>query len=624
MSLSALSLRIKLSCCTQRSSIYILLKWKHIAVQCQRCPLRLCKLQVLPKIAMICWGIKHVTTTALCDKLTPTELAGGIAVNYGADFGNRNPSDSILKKINFVIYLGIRACILILKFGPLVVFYPLTFLSATLSSLWLRILLKATETSGPACIKLGQWASTRRDIFSEEFCALFSKLHVKVTPHPWDYTERCLQRAFGNDWRHLLKFQSTDPVGSGCVAQVYKAYADLSRFRNVDIETPIESSDPNSAFEAWEVSRLAVILQHFWKWKHPHKEDEKQRVFVEGAFDINHELTGSLSEDSEEHNLTPVAIKVLHPGLSQRVRMDLVLMKKFSYLLGLIPGFKWLSLTEIVEEFEKLMTQQMDLRYEARNLELFQQKFERVGYIKFPSPLRPLVTRNILVETYEEGESLSVYLQDGEPSLLKKRIAEMGVDMLLKMVFLDNFVHADLHPGNILVQGAEQFNMSHMDQTTLVDMCDTLVVDVRPSRCPLRLVLLDTGIVAKLTENDLQNFHAVFTAVVLGQGDKVGELILHHARANQCSDEEGFKLQMAELVNDARNNTITLGKLQVAVLLSHVFRLLMTHKVKLESNFASIVFAILVLEGLGRSLNPEIDILEAARPLLIKKATSLI
>ncbi|CAH2276560.1 Hypothetical predicted protein [Pelobates cultripes] len=575
MSLSALSLRIKLSCCTQRSSIYILLKWKHIAVQCQRCPLRLCKLQVLPKIAMICWGIKHVTTTALCDKLTPTELAGGIAVNYGADFGNRNPSDSILKKINFVIYLGIRACILILKFGPLVVFYPLTFLSATLSSLWLRILLKATETSGPACIKLGQWASTRRDIFSEEFCALFSKLHVKVTPHPWDYTERCLQRAFGNDWRHLLKFQSTDPVGSGCVAQVYKAYADLSRFRNVDIETPIESSDPNSAFEAWEVSRLAVILQHFWKWKHPHKEDEKQRVFVEGAFDINHELTGSLSEDSEEHNLTPVAIK-------------------------------------------------MDLRYEARNLELFQQKFERVGYIKFPSPLRPLVTRNILVETYEEGESLSVYLQDGEPSLLKKRIAEMGVDMLLKMVFLDNFVHADLHPGNILVQGAEQFNMSHMDQTTLVDMCDTLVVDVRPSRCPLRLVLLDTGIVAKLTENDLQNFHAVFTAVVLGQGDKVGELILHHARANQCSDEEGFKLQMAELVNDARNNTITLGKLQVAVLLSHVFRLLMTHKVKLESNFASIVFAILVLEGLGRSLNPEIDILEAARPLLIKKATSLI
>lgn len=81
---------------------------------------------------------------------------------------------------------------------------------------------------------------------------------------------------------------------------------------------------------------------------------------------------------------------------------------------------------------------------------------------------------------------------------------------------------------------------------------------------------------------------------------------------------------MAELVTKVRRNTIALGKLQVANLLSSVFKLLMTHKVKLESNFASIIFAIMVLEGLGRSLDPELDILEAAKPLLIRTAASVL
>ncbi|XP_068134369.1 uncharacterized aarF domain-containing protein kinase 2-like isoform X4 [Hyperolius riggenbachi] len=304
--------------------------------------------------------------------------------------------------------------------------------------------------------------------------------------------------------------------------------------------------------------------------------------------------------------------------------MDLLLMKTWSQIVSLIPGFSWLSLTEIVEEFEKLMTQQIDLRFEARNLERFHQKFEKVDFIRFPTPLRPFITRNILVETFEEGEPLSAYLQEAESSEMKKRIAAMGVNMLLKMVFVDNFVHADLHPGNILVQGAEQFTSRQVNQTTLVDMCDMLILNVRPGRCPLRLVLLDAGIVAELQEKDLENFRSVFTAVVLGQGETVAELILHHARANQCADVEAFKSQMAELVNEARRNTVSLGKLQVAILLSQVFRLLMTYRVKLESNFASIVFAILVLEGLGRSLDPEIDIMEAARPLLVKTAASLL
>uniref|UniRef100_A0A1A8CBZ5 AarF domain containing kinase 2 n=1 Tax=Nothobranchius kadleci TaxID=1051664 RepID=A0A1A8CBZ5_NOTKA len=561
----------------------------------------------LPRVTLLCLGASS-SFSARCQEATP-QTAGRKAL-----------AKVQVHSVIFFLRLSLRALVLLLKFGPLLLLSPLTLVSTRFASFWLDALLWVTETSGPTFIKLGQWASTRRDIFSQQFCERFSRLHVKVRPHSWAHTKQCLRRAFGEGWRRVLVFESKEPVGSGCVAQVYRGWARVDQVEDPAFQSLAEELEKEDLLEAWEIPGLGGVagtLQRLWIGKREEQGYEER----------------SPPDGQQEERLIPVAIKVVHPGVRRQVEIDLLLMKTGSWLLHCLPGLKWLSLCEVVEEFEKLMTKQIDLRFEARNIERFRENFSDVEHVRFPTPLQPFVTRNILVETFEESEPISTYLDSDIPKEVKQKIARMGVDTLLKMVFVDNFVHGDLHPGNILVQcqrppsGSTDSTGMSVDQhgkTTLTDLWDTVVVSVRPDPCPLQLVLLDAGIVAQLSEQDLTNFKAVFTAVVLHQGEKVAELILHHARANECNDVPLFKKEMADLVDHAMSNALSLEKIQVADLLSKVFGLLIKHKVKLESNFASIVFAIMVLEGLGRSLDPNLDILDLAKPLLLKNCSSLL
>ncbi|KAL4625060.1 putative aarF domain-containing protein kinase 2 [Arapaima gigas] len=561
----------------------------------------------VPVVGLLCWASREVRC-ATCQELLPTQR------------GQERRSLAKVRVHGAVLAARVawRALVLVLKFGPLFLLYPLCLPSRRLRDAWLDALLWVTETSGPTFIKLGQWASTRRDIFSPEFCDRFCRLHVRVRPHPWGHTKQVLRRAFGDGWRRLFLFQSREPVGSGCVAQVYRAMARVDCVEDPAFRQRLDELERQDLLEAWEIPGLGGVLASLWGRGQAVEDVDRTR---DEEADTVRDRQGPCQLQESEH-LIPVAIKVLHPGVKRQVQVDLLLMRAASQLLTWVPGLKWLSLPEIVEEFEKLMTRQIDLRYEAQNFERFQVNFQNVDFVKFPTPLRPFVTRDILVETYEESEPISAFLSDDIPDELKRRIARMGVDTLLKMVFVDNFVHGDLHPGNILVQGGH--DSACPDTATLTDLCDTVVVSMRPGVLPARLVLLDAGITARLSEEDLRNFRAVFAAVALHQGERVAELILKHARASECADVPGFKKDVAQLVNEALSNPLSLGKVQVGDLLSRVFKLLIAHKVKLESNFASIVFAILVLEGLGRSLDPNLDILEMAKPLLLKSSASLL
>lgn len=552
-----------------------------------------------------------------------------------------------------------RIFILCIMYSPLVLLYPFACLSNYINDKWWSLFVFTVEHSGPTFIKLGQWASTRRDLFSSEFCDRFSKLHRKARVHSWYYTRKELQKAFGKKWRKVfLKFENNrQPIGSGCIAQVYKAWMNSNYIQDESILEEIrdEQDDEHDRktpdiFEGLEILGFGRLwgsrdeeldrTEQQLSEKNDKIATPEQNVKPNSEQDNMSQSTVTISpvDEIDENCLVPVAIKVLHPGMYREFQRDLDILK---WLAGaaefIFPSLRWLSLKQCVEEFSGLMEDQLNLKTEAKNLEMFRSKFEDVSNVHFPCPIYPFVRRNVLVESFEEGEYIANFIDSDSSAsdpdcgsgmsddekvqtALRERLANIGVDTLLKMVFVDNFVHGDLHPGNILVQNAAEFKPEEESRLEILNLADTILINVKPVESPLRIVLLDTGITVTLSDKDKENFRAVFTAVVKGEGEKVADLLLEHAPQQSCQDVDSYRSEVAELVHKARNDTICLSQIKVSELLTDLFKIVSSHKVKLDSNFATIVIAIMVLEGLGRSLDPHLDIMEKAKGILLKEA----
>lgn len=275
---------------------------------------RLCWLLLgtLPKFVSVCGDVGDGAPEPLCQRRASwVELAENGPLE-------RVPHEGRLGCLLLYLRIGLRAGALLVKFFPLLLLYPLTYLAPSISSLWLHLLLKATETSGPTYIKLGQWASTRRDLFSEAFCAQFSKLHVRVTPHPWIHTEHILQQAFGEDWGKVLCFEKQEPVGSGCVAQVYKARANPVFLENDSIQRLAQASRLRPCSEAGAPEGLRELFGHLEKeWRS--QGSLADQSFLERLLLPTADLVGSDAVVSqalapahlpEPHHLIPVAVKV--------------------------------------------------------------------------------------------------------------------------------------------------------------------------------------------------------------------------------------------------------------------------------------------------------------------------
>jgi aarF domain-containing kinase len=124
-------------------------------------------------------------------------------------------------------------------------------------------------------------------------------------------------------------------------------------------------------------------------------------------------------------------------------------MNKFASFLEYIPylNLDYLSMKDSVDQFRDIMLPQLDLRVEAHNLQRFRRDFEGESQIAFPEPLSDLTSREVLVEKFVEGEPMLNFVMREDESHSRKdreQLAKIGLETVMKMIFLHDFIHADL------------------------------------------------------------------------------------------------------------------------------------------------------------------------------------
>lgn len=308
---------------------------------------------------------------------------------------------------------------------------------------------------------------------------------------------------------------------------------------------------------------------------------------------------------------TLVAVKVRHPGVSESIERDFGLMMVAARVADFVPTLSGLRLAESLEQFAAPLREQVDLAREAVHLHTFNFNFRKSKNVSFPVPLYPLVAPSVLVESFEKGEHISAYVAKGAGAPHNTRLAQLGARTMLHMMILDNLIHADLHPGNILVtvdiQGGRLVKSALGRVQSLLDSVGV------PFQIPLdkletpKIVLLDAGMATRLSPDDQINMVGLFEAFSRLDGQCLADWVLKFAGEEQsCPDPEGFRNAVEITFDTLRSanifqpNDTSSG----ADALANVLETVREYKVSLPGHIASTVVTTLVLEGWSHALDP--------------------
>ncbi|KAK8808585.1 hypothetical protein WA158_008486 [Blastocystis sp. Blastoise] len=476
-----------------------------------------------------------------------------------------------LSKVADDILSLLRLGNIIIIFSPAVITSPILALK-NYRHYWYSLFTKLLTVAGPVFIKLGQWAATRPDMLPIDFCLELSRLHMNNDIVPFDRMKPVIEQELGDSIDTIFEYLDPVPIGSGCIAQVYR---------------------------------------------------------------------GKLKNDTIPNE---VAVKVKYQYTDRIFFRDLAIMRLLAGIMEYIPIVNRLTPAQLADGFYYFLSRQLDLYEEAVNLERFRRNFQDDDSFVFPEPYKAYCTRNILIESYEEGIPLTEILKHPSNHEENHNLAHLGLLGFMHMMLIDNFIHGDMHPGNILVRKDVQCRNPKSISVTHTSFLASLLAPCKQSNslfAPLRrgfatfsknyiapltapshhpqLVILDAGLVSILEDTQKKNFIDLFLALAQGDGYQSGQLLIDRAPqpAPPVYDPEGFCSKIKVLVDENMDNGVyVLSKLKISETLARMLSYSLFHQVRLDTRFTTLFVSVMILEGVGRQLDSEMNMVEQILPII--------
>ncbi len=280
-----------------------------------------------------------------------------------------------------------------------------------------------------------------------------------------------------------------------------------------------------------------------------------------------------------------VAIKILRPEIRKVINKDIRLLNTAAWIIEkMLPDGRRLKPREVVGEFERHLYDELDLLKEAANASQLGRNFPNSALLDTPDVYWDFCRTQVMVMQRMSGTPVSKTSKLRDKGINLKKLASSGVEIFFTQVFRDGFFHADMHPGNILVGDDGRY------------------------------IALDFGIMGTLGETDKQYLARNFIAFFRRNYRDVAQA---HVDAGwvppdtRVEEFEGAIRAVCEPIFDRPLKEISFGKL-----LLQLFRTARRFNVVIQPQLVLLQKTLLNIEGLGRELDPDLDLWKTAKPFL--------
>ncbi|MBW2185799.1 MAG: AarF/ABC1/UbiB kinase family protein [Deltaproteobacteria bacterium] len=282
---------------------------------------------------------------------------------------------------------------------------------------------------------------------------------------------------------------------------------------------------------------------------------------------------------------TNVVVKIQRPDIQRTIEVDLEIMLHLAGLMERhLDGWDIHRPTKIVEEFAHTLEKELDYALEAAHTERFARQFDDEPAVYVPVVYRQATTSRVLTMEHILGVKPTDILGLEQAGLNRKEIARQGLILIMKQIFDHGFFHADPHPGNIFV------------------LPDNVIC------------YIDFGMMGRLNLEMRERFADLIMSIVHRDEREAAQALLKLTCSEEGSDNLNLERDVAEFMD--QHCYRPLKDVVLGAMLHHLLQIATRHRLSVSPDLFLMIKALSTVEGLGLTLDPDLDVIEQATPFI--------